>query len=40
MIIFFAVPPKREIEMLRRYYRNGMNLKNENAQARIMGAPR
>jgi Tic22-like family len=31
------VPPRREIEMLRRYYRNEAGVKNEHGQARIVG---
>ena len=36
----FIVPPRREIEMLRKYYRNEASIKNEYSQARIMGSPR
>jgi len=35
-----VVPPRREISMLRGFYRNQMGLKNEFAQAKIIGAPR
>ena len=35
-----VVPPRREIDMIRSYYRNKAGLKNEFAQARIIGAPR
>jgi len=35
-----VVPPRREIDMIRAYYRNKAGLKNEFAQARIIGAPR
>ena len=34
------VPPRREIDLLRRYYRNQAGIKNEFAQARIIGPPR
>jgi hypothetical protein len=34
------VPPRREVDMLRRFYRNDAGIKNENGEARIMGSSR
>merc|ERR1711871_1354144 len=35
-----VVPPRREIEMIRKYYRNEGGLKNEFSKAKILKAPR
>lgn len=34
------VPPRREIEMIRKYYRNEAGLKNEYSKAKILKPPR
>jgi hypothetical protein len=35
-----VIPPRRELDMIRRYWRNGQSLKNEFSEAKMMGPPK